>query len=91
MELSKMSEIKEMADKINRQMKEQNLTELFRARYVESDEVEILILEDFESHYFETIVIYEDKAHFFGDSYPSNITKEELIKNLNETWGENYE
>ena len=80
------NEIKNIVKRINKKVKEEANSEWFKTKYIESDEVEIVILEDYESNYHETIVIYEDKAHFFGDNYPNKISKEAFIKNLKENW-----
>ena len=82
-----MSKFKRMVEHINKQV-DQNL---IRARYIISDGPEIVILEDFESNYYETVVIFEDKAHFFGENYPEVITEEEYYNNLVENWGETNE
>ena len=80
------NELKELVEKINKKLIKDNVNDVLKIRYISSGDCEIVILEDFESYYFETVVIYEDKARFFGDNYPLEISKKKYMNNLTENF-----
>jgi len=75
-------EIKAIVDKINTDLDKT----VFQARYILLKDVEILILEDFESNYEEVTILKENKAYLFGDDGETTMSIEQFITNLKSNW-----
>ena len=70
------NEIKEIVDKISKDLDEK----LFRARHLLVNDIEIVILEDFESKYNEVTIVKDNKAYLFGDDGEATISKKQFIR-----------